>query len=195
MLKKWLKKRKDKEDYEYRMYRTAIIFQDCVHWLTPFFPVMEEVEKLMKLDAVMSMGRRDQIMERCGVGGISLAQLICLNETIMRFLAAESGWSTCQLKGDIIAPIAFDGSIKKLFVTDVYRQRMSIPEITIYVAQSKDIPIIEKAIDRFKRDTRIFCNPVINPRILLVTRNDGQDEPFDVKVLEKTTLPRIRILN
>jgi hypothetical protein len=194
MLKNWLAKRKAKEEREYRLERNAIIFDDAVRWLGRFFPVLEEVEALMKKDAVMTMTRRTNIFERCAIGGLSLAQLIVLNELIHRCLAAETGWSPCQLKGDRITPFAYSEQIKPLFITDVYNQKMSVPTVTIFVAQTSDLGCIQRAVEKFLRDIRSHTCTVVAPRIIVTLTEEHTDTAFEIPLLEKTSLPRIRVI-
>lgn len=191
MLQKFFRKRKEKNIREYRLARKAVIFHDAVHWLSPFFPVMEEVEKLMEKDVCMSMARRWDIFEKCGVGGISLAQLIVLNERIHQQLGIVTGWSTCQLKGDVIAPIAYTSQIDPLFITDFYKQRMSVPTITIYVGQITDLAAVQQAVMGFITETR-FNTAVFGPKIIVTQISGRESAPFHIATLEATPLPRIR---
>lgn len=195
MLRELIKKRKENKAAEYRLYRNTIIFQDAVRWMGRFFPVLEEVEKLMSQDSVMTMTRRLDIMERCGVGGLSLAQLIGLNELIHEQLAIYTGWSTCQLEGDIISPIAYSAEIDPLFIVDVYNQRMSVPTITIYVGQITDLGPVQRSVEKFLQLTRSSINTVIGPKIIVTMPPKSineVDKPFKIENLNKTSLPRIR---
>ena len=196
MLKNWLAKRKAKEQREYRLERHAIIFDDAVRWLGYHFPVLEEVEKLIKRDAVMTMTRRAEICRKVGYGGLTLAQLIYLTDQIWVNLEAKGDWSSCQLNGDLITPIAYGSEISKLFVGDVCRSVHSIPKVVIHVGLEKDIPIVREAVKKFESDLRVRQG-FVSPEIEVRWTASGTDRtlPIPLSMVSPTAIRHVRLLS
>ena len=195
MLKNWFAKRKAKEQREYRLERRAIIFDDAVRWLGCHFPVLGEVEKLIKQDAVMTMTRRAEICRKVGYGGLTLAQLIYLTDQIWVHLEAKGDWSSCQLHGDLVTPIAYGSEISKLFVGDVYRSVHSIPKVVIHVGLEKDIPIVREAVKKFESDLRVRQS-FVSPEIEVRWTASGADYtlPIPLSMVSPTAIRHVRLI-
>lgn len=193
MLKNWFAKRKAKEQREYRLERRAIIFDDAVRWLGCHFPVLMEVEKLIQQDAVMTMTRRMDICKKVGYGGLTLAQLIYLTDQIWVHLEAKGDWSSCQLHGDLVTPIAYGSEISKLFVGDVYRSVHSIPKVVIHVGLEKDIPIVREAVKKFESDFIVHQGFVI-PEIEVRWTASSEDYkmPMPMSMVDPTPIRHVR---
>lgn len=191
MFQKFIKRRKDRENEEYRIARNTVIFKDAVRWMGAYFPVLEHVEKLMTQDRCMTMGVRSEILEACGVGGLTLAQLIALNKCIYRTLENEGPWFFDATNYDTIRPIAYGKQIIDLFNVDVFNVKPSIPTITINVACQGDLVYVNRAVELFKRDTRINVATVVSPKIIVTYQPTKEGTAYRVETLNRTDIPNI----
>lgn len=195
MFQKYINRRREREQRQYRVERNSIIFSDAVRWLGCHFPVLEEVEKLMAADQSMTMSRRSEIFERCGVGGLSLMQVIALNNRILDTLTKHSDWTSCSLSGDQIHPFAFGKELFDLFSIDAFNTRLTIPSLTINVAREKDITHVNRAVELFRRDSRINVATVVAPKIIVTYQPTFNNTPYLVGDLKQTAISNIYTLN
>lgn len=171
------------EDRAYAAEEKLLWWEEHVRWFSPTYPILIDISDRVKNNKREMMRSRSELIEKYGDSGISLAEIIVLNNALREAMVEQGGWSSCQLNAGNFIPFFFNADVQHLFNCQ-YNQtcKMRIPELVIYASSFLAVEVIRKTIDQLYIERKLKRYTYAAPNIKITNINNGLDKnTIDVK--------------
>ena len=172
------------EDRAYAAEEKLLWWEEHVRWFCPTYPILIDISDRVKNNKREMMRSRNELIEKYGDSGLSLPELIVVNDEFRDAAVLHGGWSYCQVNSGNYIPFYFGKQVQYLFNTESHKVvcKTRIPVLEVYVASGELIPVFEAAIKKLYAERKLPLLTYSAPRFKYFNVNrDSEKSTIEVK--------------